>query len=119
MANSVRKMIALMVVTTTPARLIGFRDTFANWFFIKEPSIGSCFNTDQHRAIRPVKSGKIPVSQRSCDGCYGASRRDKITGPLRWRTRIRAPNQHGVPGLNGTSSQLGWPVSYTHLTLPT
>jgi hypothetical protein len=61
MANSVRKMIALMVVTTTPAKLMGFRETFANRFFIKETSIGSCFNTDQHRAIRPVKSGKIPV----------------------------------------------------------
>jgi hypothetical protein len=44
MANSVRKMIALMVVTSTPAMLMGFREIVANRFFIVMGADGVCFN---------------------------------------------------------------------------
>jgi hypothetical protein len=90
MANSVRKMIALMVVTTTPAMLIGFRETLANRFLIKETSLDSCLTTDQRRAIRPVKSGRN-------HGSHKAKRRYKLTSISGARSEY-APVAGAQPG---------------------
>jgi hypothetical protein len=81
-------MIALMVVTTTPAMLMGFREIIANRFFIVMDADGVCFNptsVSSGAGLRKTRSTIAHRGNRGCDMCY--------------RTRARSLSHQEIEGL--------------------